>query len=71
MESDPLMPLLQSENPNLETEHLASGLPAVLKELREKSFTLGWAVAVLAATAGWLYLIGWSVYYFVNWLLFL
>jgi hypothetical protein len=69
MESDPLMPLLQSENPNLETQNFAGRLPAVLKELRGKSFTIGWAVAALMATAGWLYLIVRTAYYLFNWVL--
>jgi hypothetical protein len=66
MESDPLMPLLQSENPNLVTESLASGLPVLLKEFREKLFTLVWAIAALAATFGWFYLIARMAYYFFN-----
>jgi hypothetical protein len=69
MESDPLMPLLQSENPNLETENFAGRLPAVLKELRGKSFMVGWAVAALLATAGWLYFIARIAYYLFNWVL--
>jgi hypothetical protein len=69
MESDPLMPVLQSENPNLETDNLASRLPAVLRELRGSSFTVGWAAAALVATAGWLFFITRTAYFLFNWFL--
>jgi len=45
---------------------LASRLQAVLTEFRRNSCTIGWAIAVLVATAGWLYFIARVTYFLVN-----
>jgi hypothetical protein len=69
MESDPLMPGLQSDNPKVDTDNLASRLHAVLRELPGNSFTVGWAITALVATGGWLYFIARTAYFLFDWLL--
>jgi hypothetical protein len=69
LEPVPLMPVLQSDDPNLGIDKSASRSYAVLRELRGRSVTIGWALAALVATGGWLYFIaraGWSL---TTWLL--
>jgi hypothetical protein len=61
------MPVLQSDNPDNGINKSASRSEAVLKELRERSFTVGWAVAVLVATAGWLYFLARAAWFLVSW----
>jgi hypothetical protein len=60
------MPVLQSENPNVETGKLAGWLLPVLRELRGSSFAVGWAIAALVATAGWFYFVARTMWYIVN-----
>jgi hypothetical protein len=58
------MPVLQSDDPNVGIDESSGRSHAVLKELRGRSFTIGWAAAVLVTTAGWLYFIiktGWFI----------
>jgi hypothetical protein len=62
------MPVLQSDVPNIGIDKPASRSRAVLKELRGRSFTVGWAAAVLVATAGWLYLIMKAAWLMVSWI---
>jgi hypothetical protein len=50
----------------VETDKLASRLQAVLTEFRRNSCTIGWAIAVLVATAGWLYFIARVTYFLLN-----
>jgi hypothetical protein len=69
MELDPFKSLLQSENPNVESDDLAGGLASVLSEWRGISFTVGWAVAALVATGGWFYFSTRAAYFLFNWLL--
>jgi hypothetical protein len=61
------MPVLQSDDPDIEFDKPASRSHVVLKELRGRSFTVGWAVAVLVATTSWFYFLiktGWLI---VSW----
>jgi hypothetical protein len=53
----------------VEADKVASRLHAPLRELRGNSYTIGWAIAVLVATAGWLYFIARTAYFLINWLL--
>jgi hypothetical protein len=62
------MPVLQSDDPNMGIDKPASRSHAVLKELRGRSITVGWTVAVLVATAGWLYLIMKAALLIVSWI---
>jgi hypothetical protein len=57
------MPVLQS---GLKT--LGSRSRTALKELRGRPLTVGWAAAVLFATAVWLYFIAREAWLIVNWL---
>jgi hypothetical protein len=61
------MPVLQSDDPNMGIDKSASRSHAVLKELRGRSFTIGWAVAALVATAGWLYFVARVASFLVSW----
>ncbi|MFZ3374439.1 MAG: hypothetical protein WA183_02685 [Chthoniobacterales bacterium] len=61
------MPVLQSDDPNLGIDKSASRSHAVLKELRGRSFTIGWALAALVATASWLYFIARGAWFLVSW----
>jgi hypothetical protein len=63
----PTMPVLQSDALNAGMDKSNSGSQAVLKEWRGRSFTIGWATAVLVATAGWLYYIARAGWFVVNW----
>jgi hypothetical protein len=69
MELDPIISLLQSENPHVDSDDLAGGLPGTLSEWRGISFRVGWAIAALITTGGWLYFITRAVYLILNWLL--
>jgi hypothetical protein len=64
------MPVLQSDDPELGgIDKSGSRWHAALKELRGRSFTIGWAATVLVATAGWLYFIARAAWFIVNWFL--
>jgi hypothetical protein len=64
--SMPLMPALHSDDPNVEIDQPGSGSHAILKE-GGRLFTIGWAVAGLVATAGWLYFIARAAWFLVDW----
>jgi hypothetical protein len=63
------MPVLQSDDPNMGVDKSTSRSHTVLKELRGRSFTIGWALAALVATAGWLYFIARGAWFLVGWFL--
>jgi hypothetical protein len=46
----------------------SKGPHTILVELRAKALTVVWALAVLVATAGWLYFIARIAWLIVNWL---
>jgi hypothetical protein len=60
------MPVLQPNNPDVENEHPSRRLQIAMKELREGSFTIGWAIAALITTSGWLYFVARGVYFLFN-----
>jgi hypothetical protein len=62
-------PILVGAFSGVETDKLASRLQAVLTEFRRNACTIGWAIAALVATAGWLYFIARTAYFLFNWLL--
>ena len=64
-----LMKVLQSDDPDVGIDKSGSRSHAVLKGLRGRSLTIGWAAAALVATAGWLYCVGRASSLFVDWLL--
>jgi hypothetical protein len=51
------MPVLQSDDPETQINESDSTSRAVWTELRGRSFAVGWAAAVLVATAAWLYFV--------------
>jgi hypothetical protein len=61
------MAVLQSDDPKISSNRFGSRSRAMLKELREKSLTFGWAAAVLITTAGWLYFVARAISFIVNW----
>jgi hypothetical protein len=63
------MPVLRSDDPNMEIDKSESRSSPVLKDLRRISFIGGWAVAVLLATTGWLYFIARGAWFFFDWIL--
>jgi hypothetical protein len=58
---------LDSNESDVEMDRTDRRPHAVLKELRGKSFTIGWAAAVLVATAYWLYFIMKTAWFVVSW----
>ena len=64
-----LMKVLQSDDPDVGIDKSGSRSHAVLKGLRGRSLTIGWAAAVLVATASWLYFVARASWFFVDWLL--
>ena len=64
-----LMKVLQSDGPDVGIDKSGSRSPAILKGLRGRSLTIGWAAAALVTTAGWLYFVGRASWLFVDWLL--
>jgi hypothetical protein len=63
------MPVLQSDDPDMGIDKSGSRSHGALKELRGRSFTIGWAVTVLLATAGWLYFIARAAWFLGDWFL--
>jgi hypothetical protein len=61
------MPALHSNDANVEIDQSSGRSHATLNELRVKFFTIGWAAAVLVATAGWLYFIARMGGFIVDW----
>jgi hypothetical protein len=62
------MAVLQSDDPKISSNRFGSWSRAILKQLRETSFTFSWAAAVLIATAAWLYFVARTAWLIVNWL---
>jgi hypothetical protein len=65
----PLMPVLRSDDPDMEIDKSESWSSTMLKDLRRISFIGGWAAAVLLATTGWLYFIARGAWFLFDWLL--
>ena len=61
-------PAVRSDGPNAGIEASRRPIYASMKELRTRLFALGWGLAVLVATGGWIYLIVQVGRLFVNWL---
>jgi hypothetical protein len=61
------MPVLQSDDPEARIDKSDGQSNAVLAELRERSFTIGWAAAVLVATAGGLYFVARMAWFLISW----
>jgi hypothetical protein len=64
-----LMKVLQSDEPDVGIDKSGSRSHPVLKDLRGRSLTIGWAATVLVAMAGWLYFVARASWFFVDWLL--
>jgi hypothetical protein len=63
------MPVLQSDDQDMGIDKSGSRSHAALKDWRGRSFMIGWAIAVLLATAGWLYFISRAAWLFLDWFL--
>jgi hypothetical protein len=62
------MPVLQSSEPEAPAEKSGDRMRIAMKELRNRSITIGWAVAVVVATIGWFYFIARGGWFFINWI---